>query len=68
LAIGLIPPPTTLLRQGVRFDEVVTELLGLLGPIKPGVQSAHNSRLAIRAKTAHSLTDTDGGYHIETSK
>jgi hypothetical protein len=34
LALGLIPSPTTSLRQGVRFDEVVTGLVGLLGPIK----------------------------------
>jgi hypothetical protein len=34
LALGLIPPPTTSLRQGVRFGEVVTGLLGLSGPIK----------------------------------
>jgi hypothetical protein len=34
LALGLIPPPTTSLRQGVRFNEVVTGLLGLSGPIK----------------------------------
>jgi hypothetical protein len=34
LSLGLIPPPTTFLRQGVRFDEVVTGLLDLPGPIK----------------------------------
>jgi hypothetical protein len=34
LALGLIPPPTTSLRQGVRFDEVVTGVLGLSGSIK----------------------------------
>jgi hypothetical protein len=34
LALGLIPPPTTSLRQGVQFGEVVTGLLGLPGPIK----------------------------------
>jgi hypothetical protein len=32
LALSLIPPPTTSLRQGVWFDEVVTGLLGLPGP------------------------------------
>jgi hypothetical protein len=34
LALGLIPPPTTSLRQGVWFNEIVTGLLGLSGPIK----------------------------------
>jgi hypothetical protein len=34
LALNLIPPPTTSLRQGMRFGEVITGLLGLLGPIK----------------------------------
>jgi hypothetical protein len=28
--------------------------------------SVHNSRLAIGAKMVRSLTDTDGGYHLET--
>jgi hypothetical protein len=32
------------------------------------MQSVHNSRLAIEAKTMRSLTDTDDGYHIETSE
>jgi hypothetical protein len=30
--------------------------------------SVHNSKLVIRAKAARSLTDTDGGCHIETSE
>jgi hypothetical protein len=34
LDLSLIPPPITSLRQGVRFSEVVTGLLGLPGPIK----------------------------------
>jgi hypothetical protein len=34
LALGFIPPPTTSLRQGVQFVEVVTGLLGLPDPIK----------------------------------
>jgi hypothetical protein len=68
LALGLIPPPTTSLRQGVRFDKVVTGLLVLPGPIKPDVRSVQNSRLAIRIKMMRSLTDTDGAYHVETSK
>jgi hypothetical protein len=34
LALGLIPPHTTSLRQGVQFGEVVTWLLGLPDPIK----------------------------------
>jgi hypothetical protein len=34
LALDLIPPLTTSLWQGVRFGEVVTWLLGLLGRIK----------------------------------
>jgi hypothetical protein len=34
LALDLIPPPTTSLRQGVRFGEVVIGLLGLPDPIK----------------------------------
>jgi hypothetical protein len=34
LALDLIPPPTTSLRQGVRFSEVVTWLLGLPSPTK----------------------------------
>jgi hypothetical protein len=32
------------------------------------MRSVHNSRLAIGAKTERSLTDTDEGYHIETSE
>jgi hypothetical protein len=34
LALDLIPLPTTSLRQGVWFGEVVIGLLGLPGPIK----------------------------------
>jgi hypothetical protein len=68
LALGLIPHLTTSLRQGVRFGKVVTGLLVLPGPIKPDVRSVQNSRLAIRVKTMRSLTDTDGAYHVETSK
>jgi hypothetical protein len=55
LTLDLIPPPTTSLRQGVWFGEVVTWLLGLLGPIKPGMWSIHNSMLAIGAKMVRSL-------------
>jgi hypothetical protein len=65
LALGLIPPPTTTLRQGVRFGKVVTGLLGVPGPKKPNLWLVHNSRLAIGTKTARSLTDKNGGYHIE---
>jgi hypothetical protein len=68
LALGLIPPPTTSLRQWVQFGEVVTGLIGSPVPIKPDMWSVHNSRLTIRAKTAQFLTDTDGGYHIEISE
>jgi hypothetical protein len=68
LALGLITPPTTSLRQGVWFDEVVTRLLGLPGPIKSDMWSVHNSRLAIGAKMMWSLTDMDGGYHIKISE
>jgi hypothetical protein len=39
-----------------------------LDPIKPDMRLVHNSRLAIGAKTARSLTDTDKGYHIDTSE
>jgi hypothetical protein len=35
---------------------------------KPDMRSVHNSRLAIGAKTALSLTDMDEGYHIEISE
>jgi hypothetical protein len=32
------------------------------------MRSIHNSRLAIGAKIARFLTDTDEGYHIEISE
>jgi hypothetical protein len=67
-ALGLIPPLTTSLRQGVWFGEVVTGLLGLSSPIKSHMSLVHNSRLTTEAKTTRSLIDTDMGYHIETSE
>jgi hypothetical protein len=68
LAPGLIPPPTTSLRQAVQFGEVVIGVLGLSGPIKPDMRSVYNSRLAIGVKTTWSLIDMDGGYHLGTSE
>jgi hypothetical protein len=71
LALGLILPPkskSTTQSREVRFDIVVTKATRLIGPIKPDMRSIHNSRLSIRAKMARSLTDTEEGYHIETSK
>jgi hypothetical protein len=32
------------------------------------MRSVHNSRLAIGAKATRFLTDTDKGYHTETSE
>jgi hypothetical protein len=52
----------------VRFDIVVTKATQLIGPIKPDMRSVHNLRLAIGAKATWSLTDTDEGYHTETSE
>jgi hypothetical protein len=52
----------------VWFDIVVTKPTQLIRPHKPNMWLVHNSRLAIRAKTVWSLTDTDEGYHIETSE
>jgi hypothetical protein len=71
LALGLILPPksknTTQSRE-VQFDIVVTKATRLIRPHKPDMWSVHNSKLAIRAKTARSLTDTSGGYNLETSE
>jgi glycerophosphoryl diester phosphodiesterase len=52
----------------VWFDIVFTKDTQLIRPHKPDMQSVHNSRLDIRAKTALSLTDKDESYHIETSE
>jgi hypothetical protein len=66
LALSLIPPPTTSLRQGVWFGKVVTGLLRLPGPIKLDMWSVHNTRLAIGTKMARPLTNTGGGYNLGT--
>jgi hypothetical protein len=52
----------------VRFDIVVTKATRLIGPIKSDMRSVHNLRLVIGVKMMQSLTDTDEGYHIETSE
>jgi hypothetical protein len=51
----------------VQFDEVVTGLLGLPGPINPTC-GQYKSKLTIRAKTTQSLIDTSRGYHHGTSE
>jgi hypothetical protein len=48
-----------------RFDEVVTGLLVLSGPLNLTC-SQYKSRLTIRAKTMRSLIDTGRGYHLGT--
>jgi hypothetical protein len=47
----------------VQFDEVVTGLLGLPGPINLTC-GQYKSRLAIEAKMMRSLIDAGGGYHL----
>jgi hypothetical protein len=49
------------------FDIVVTELLGLPGPINPTCVQ-FKSKLAIGAKTMQFLIDIGRGYHHGTSK
>jgi hypothetical protein len=52
----------------VQFDIVVIKVLSLSGSIKPDMWLVHNSRLAIETKMVRSLTNTNKGYHIETSE
>jgi hypothetical protein len=55
-------PPRS--REG-RFNKVVTELLGLPGPINPG---QYKSKFVIGDKTTWSLIDTGGSYHLGISE
>jgi hypothetical protein len=54
------PPP----RREVRFDKVVTGLLGLSGPINLTC-GQYKSKLAIGAKMVQSLIDTGGATTLE---
>jgi hypothetical protein len=52
--------------QGVRFDKVVTGLLGLSGPTKRDVRSVQ-IKACHQGQNDRSIINTDGGYHTGTS-
>jgi hypothetical protein len=51
----------------VRFNKVVTRLLGLSCPIKPDIRSVQ-IKACHRSENDRSLIDTGGSYHTETSE
>jgi hypothetical protein len=59
-----IKPPRS---REVQFDELVTGLLSLPGPINQTC-GQYKTRLAIGAKTTRSLIDASRGYHLGTSE
>jgi hypothetical protein len=64
----LILPPLNHFEVGrERFNNVVTVLLGLPGPINPTCGRTNQS-LSIRTKMMQSLMNTDRGYHLGTSE
>jgi hypothetical protein len=52
----------------VRFDKVVTKLLGLPGPTKSDMRPIQLKPCPPGPKRHGCLIDTDCGYHIETSE
>jgi hypothetical protein len=67
---GLPHSPSTKPSQSreVRFDKVVTKLLGLPGLIKPNMRPVQIKACPSRSKMMRSLINTGEGYHLETSE